>query len=848
MLAEVERANGNESLQAALVLNRVVDARMYGGKAGDPASAKLARRAVGITEKILGLDHPVVATSLNNLALLFKDTGDYAGARPLLERALAIREKALGPNHPYVASSLNSLALLFKDTGDYAGARPLYERALAIWEKALGPDHADVAIGLNNLAMLLRQTGDSAGARPLLERALAIHEKALGPNHPNVASSLNNLGGLLEDTGDYAGARPLCERALAIFEKALGPSHPDVAMSLIDLAVLLLRQDEGKAALNYALRAESIGREHFRAIAGVLPERQALGFAAIRSTGMNVALSLVGRLPVSGTKSRVFEALMHSRALVLDEMAARHRSLRASSDPKVEPLMAEYRSASARYATLLVRGPDPIRPEGYRPQLDQAHQEMERAERQLAEKSAAFRRQQRERGIGLAEVATTLSRGAAMVGIALFMHFEVGKGAKPVPSYLAYVLRAGTDSIAVAQLGPARGLDSLITRWREEAGAGALRGPPGLSERAYRQAGEALRQKLWDPLTPCLKGIDRVFVVPDGAVNLVNLATLPQEDGSYLVEKGPLIHYLSAERDLVTLGSLREEGKGLLALGGPEFDKRPSAVLASSGPGSDAPTQMAAASASSSYRGPRSGCAEFGTLHFGPLPGTLREVEEIGALWNAGQALQLTGAQASERAFKQNAPGHAVLHLATHGFFIAGQCHSALEERERGVGALVMESPGGPAPAVATGENPLVLSGLALAGANRRAEARPEDDDGILTAEEIAALDLSGVDWAVLSACETGVGDVRAGEGVFGLRRAFQVAGARTLIMSLWSVEDEAARRWMRALYEGRFQRRLSTAEAVREASLTLLRERRAQGLSTHPFYWGAFVAAGDWR
>jgi CHAT domain-containing protein len=152
------------------------------------------------------------------------------------------------------------------------------------------------------------------------------------------------------------------------------------------------------------------------------------------------------------------------------------------------------------------------------------------------------------------------------------------------------------------------------------------------------------------------------------------------------------------------------------------------------------------------------------------------------------------------------------------------------------------------AAAPAEPENPLLLSGLVLAGANHRSAAGAEEDDGILTAEEIAALDLSGVEWAVLSACDTGVGDIRAGEGVFGLRRAFQVAGVGTLIMSLWSVEDEATREWMTALYEARLERRLDTAEAVREASLSVLRRHREAGESTHPFYWAGFVAAGDWR
>jgi CHAT domain-containing protein len=182
-----------------------------------------------------------------------------------------------------------------------------------------------------------------------------------------------------------------------------------------------------------------------------------------------------------------------------------------------------------------------------------------------------------------------------------------------------------------------------------------------------------------------------------------------------------------------------------------------------------------------------------------------------------------------------------MIHLATHGFFLGSNCETAPRDT-RSVGGLVSA-----VPVRAQIENPLLLSGLALAGANRR-NSTGSGEDGILTAEEVGALDLGGIEWAVLSACDTGLGEIRAGEGVFGLRRAFQVAGVRTVIMSLWSVQDEATRRWMRALYENRFQNGADTATAMRNASLAVLRERRAAGQNTHPFYWAAFIAAGDWR
>ena len=145
-------------------------------------------------------------------------------------------------------------------------------------------------------------------------------------------------------------------------------------------------------------------------------------------------------------------------------------------------------------------------------------------------------------------------------------------------------------------------------------------------------------------------------------------------------------------------------------------------------------------------------------------------------------------------------------------------------------------------------ERQFTLSGLALAGADHRASAKPDAEDGILTAEEVVSLNLEGVEWAVLSACDTGLGRIKAGEGVFGLRRAFQIAGVRTVIMSLWAVEDEATRLWMRSLYEGRLVRHLSTSRAVRDASIAVLADRRAKRLSAHPFYWAGFVAAGSWR
>jgi CHAT domain-containing protein len=435
---------------------------------------------------------------------------------------------------------------------------------------------------------------------------------------------------------------------------------------------------------------------------------------------------------------------------------------------------------------------------------------------------------------------------------------------------VAFVKTTGSDDPVLVSLGDAATIDDLVDRWRSRMAQPASSASGTRDNRSL--PGDALRVRVWDPVRSLLGEPERIFVVPDGALHLVNLAALPTDDGGYVVEQGTVIHYTSAERDLVGASRQPQTGRrSLLALGGLKFGGRtllaePSALSVATDeapPEDDATALLASVVLPTAGEGEitrRSACGRFEELVFDELPGTDREVGAVSRLWkeaapDAGETI-LRGAAADEAAFKEAASEHRYLHLATHGFFLGRECVGV--EESRGIGALAAEpaesekqQPPQPSTTPATtivGENPLLLAGLALAGANDRQSAGPDEEDGILTAEEIAALDLSGVEWAVLSACDTGVGDIRAGEGVFGLRRAFQVAGARTLIMSLWSVDDEATRQWMTALYEVRLKRGTDTATAVTEASLTVLQSRREAGESTHPFYWGAFVAAGDWR
>jgi tetratricopeptide (TPR) repeat protein/CHAT domain-containing protein len=831
---------------------------------GEYARARsLCEEALRIFESALGVEHLRVGWALNLLGGLLTELGDYEEAILLQERALEIFEQQVGPDHWLVPGTLINLGASQERAGRYPEARKLYQRAVAIGGRLSGADDPGVAGDLLHLAGLERRTGDYAGSRKLYERALAVQSNAYGLEDLRVAESLLGLAALHADLGDHAEAQRLFKRALEAQGTRLDSDHPEIGSTLRDLSMSLFQSGERARAFPVALRSEEISREHLRVTLRSLAEREGLRYASVGRSSLDLLLSLALDNGSPDTVRNAYDALIRSRALVLDEMAERHRAATSETDPEVVWLNSDLASARRRLATLYLRDPDPANAAPQRRMVEEARRQKESAERSLAQRSHSFRQESVRAKAGLNEVAAALPEDSGLVSFARFGRYgsESASGKKqgapdPTPWYLAFVLARAGRQPPLVPLGPADEIDALVERLREQVSVVARdpRRSPKRAEAGYRTSGGELRERIWDPLEPHVGEFARLFVVPDGALNLVHFEALPIGDSDYLIDRQPDLHYLSAERDLLAWEDA-PLGIGLLALGDPSFDEtEPSelpesanALLAGLGP-EPGPDRRA-------LRGLRSSCAGFKSMRFERLPESDREVREVAALWKAAigrgptlrggsaprrEATTLQGPAAAEGVFKELAPGKRVLHLATHGFFLDGLCASALESATRGSAGL----DGRPI----TGENPLLLAGLALTGSNLRETKAPSEEDGILTAEEIASLDLSGVEWVVLSACDSGIGEVRAGEGVMGLRRAFRVAGARTVIMSLWPVEDEASRTWMTALYEQRFLNDLETTEAVRRASLDLLERRREGDESTHPFFWVGFIAEGDWR
>ncbi len=830
------------------------------------AAEKYYRKAQPIVESLK--EHGVFvdyADFLASLGCLAFQAGDLSVARDYWQRAQSMYVEGEAQHTESYAGVLSNLGSAAFKEGDLPGAVQYYREALAIQEQ-LAPESPSMAAISGGYGKLLIARGDLSAARVELERSLAILER-LHPGLPEATAPLNQLGALALKAGDLPQAEANYRRSLDIREKDLGPDHYALTEPLAGLAAVRALSGQFDEALRDALRAESIRTAHLRFAIRPMPERLALTYSALNDPCLPLALSLAGTPPLQNPENRknVFEAVVRSRALVFDEMAARHRAAAGTADSSGVRLAEEYAVASRHLAQLAVRGPGNTPLERYRADLDQTARRKEEMERQLADRVIAFRRELSRRQAGWAEVSAAIPPGCALVSYVRYPRTDLPVTAGPLgpppaskhPAYLVMVLRRGDAMPRLVPLGPAEPIDTRVQALRESAAHVAEAPGRGLkqAEREYRECGAALRALVWDPVQDGLVGTPTVFVVPDGSLHLVNFAALPNGPSGYLVDAGWNFHYLMAERDLLPLEEGRK-GAGILALGDPAFNAAAlpgTALAALSMPAAAGEAKPAPAS----FRGGHSGSGDFVSLEFEALPRSAAEVTAVVAAWQHPKApsdpgtrsatgpaavspevIRLIGAQASEAAFKQLAPGRQVLHLATHGFFLD----------EPWPRDFVLDPVDAPATLIVTGENPLLRSGLALAGANRRNNASPDEEDGILTAEEIAALDLSGVEWAVLSACDTGVGKIEVGEGAFGLRRAFQVAGARTVIMSLWPVGDEATRRWMAELYAGRFSRSLSTAQAVNRTYRTLLQERRARGQSTHPFFWAGFVAAGDWR
>lgn len=895
-LAIIKKTKGDKDPSYANSLNGL--ATLY-KRLGDYAKAEpLYQEALKIRREKLGKDHPSYASTLNGLALLYEETGAYTKAKPFFQEALAIRRKRLGESHPDYAISLLNLAGLYKAMGAYDKAEELNRQGVEVFRKALGEKHPHYAIALNNLANLYLATGDYAKAEPLLQQALAVLKETLGETHSSYLVSSNNLAALYDNTGAFAKAEPLYQNILKIRRETLGENHPDYAISLNNLAVLY-------SCTGKHTEAERLQRQALTIAEKMLGEKHPLTLTFLASLGSSYlaagatseafphfARALTAfqneaeeTFAVLGERERL--QFLQSQRLVLDRylttalardshpaselydhvlrwkgvVAARQAEDTAARDaPELRPLIDELSAARARLAHLAFVVPSPKQRQVWLDGIAALSKRREDLEARLANASATYRYERQLARLRSVDIRHALPQGTALVDFFEYGHLRPpeaqGREILSTKRLLAFVLKGDHDLVRIS-LGPAAPITKAVQAWRDALQNGQTT--------AQNAAAAEVARLVWEPLRPHLAGVQVVLAAPDGALCQIPLAALPgRQPGSYLLEE-LTIGYVTSGRHAAALLAAEPSTKadGLLAVGGIAYD---------------ADIHQAAAVALN-RAAPVNAQTRAGFLD---LPETKREAEAVVRFYQQSfphqrTPLLLTGRAATEGRIKRElSPALGVqpwrfVHFAGHGFFapptqlsalhtenLGDKLPAALADRERQV----------------FGQNPLLLSGLVLAGGGRVQElttAAPPTEDGILTAEEVYGLDLRGTELVVLSACDTGRGDVAGGEGVFGLQRAFHVAGTPTVVASLWKVDDHATQTLMAEFYRNLWEKKHGKLQALREAQLTMLRyydprqrhlrgpgretptdpakaAHQAAGERVRPFFWAAFILSGDWR
>ncbi|HEV2970683.1 MAG TPA: CHAT domain-containing tetratricopeptide repeat protein [Pirellulales bacterium] len=844
---------------------------------GDYARAeKVTREALEIRKRVFGEKHPLYASSAYSLGYIYFSLGDYARAEPLLQQASEIRKSAFGERDAEYANILSSLAFLYENMGDYAlaeplylqaidihkavgeknassartfgdlahlytlkrqyaAAEPLYRQALEIDKKTLGEKHPTYAIALDNLAMNYMKQGEYARADPLLRQALELWKQSSGDQRPYYAVLLSNLAITSKNMGDFARAESLYRQALEIRKRTLGDQHPLVALSLRELASLLIAMRKPDDAVELASQSFEIARRQMDLTAEVQSERQQLAMRTKMLAPLNYYLSASAEAKTSG--EQVYPAVLAWKGAVLARQQAIRSMLHGqanSQNPRVSELYQQFSETARELDNLSRATPPPEQAEQQHRRFGQLSEQFEWLQKQLAAVSGDFRRESAQRKRTPDDLRRALPADTVLVDLLEYDHYAPPseKGLKVIKQrqFAAFVVRADRP-VERIELGPAAPISDTIDRWRKTYSAD--------------QAAE-LRRLVWAPLEKELEGATTVLVSPDGPITRFPLAALPgRENGTYLIED-VAIATVAVPRmlpELLAGADVAAPPKpSLLVVGDVDFDAQPGRA-----PRID---QLASTAAPAAREGE--------PLHWGLLPGTRSEILAVADSFDQrfpdAPHQSLRKERATKVAVCDAMENCRYLHLATHGFFAPAQLRSAMAEATK---AEATDAGNRFSVQDLAGYQPDLLSGLVFAGANH--PPAPGEEDGILTALAVEQLDLSHVDLATLSACETGLGATAGGEGLLGLQRAFQTAGARTTVATLWTIPDDATRTLMTDFYENLWGRKLPKLEALRQAQLTMLRDGVKRGLKfagdeppkegrLPPYYWAAFVLSGDWR
>lgn len=783
---------------------------------------ELTSKTLVLNEKKYGKTHAAYASALNNRAMLFKDLGKYNEAERLMDQAIAIISKNEGKTSTPYAIMINNKAILFQTIGRYKQSEKLlneaiqvagksmregstlyqrflinqallyqdmkrYNEAEAIYQKAIKrkqrqwkQGHPDYAYMLNNLAALYVEMGKTDQVEGLLNQSRKIYERKFGKQHPGYASATSNLGNFYRSQGKFTQAEPLLKEALVVREVVLSNQHPSYSKSQEDLAILnwqMGKTDQASILYREVLkRSDTYIQKYFPAMSEAEKGKY---WNKLRPTYLRFyAFAADNYQKDKQLLQDMFNYHLSTKAILLSDANKIRRRILQSGDQKLIEDYQYWLDVKEILAKLYTYSNNDLAEQGIN--LDSLEQASNKMEKELSNRSKAFSNGLDDRPVRFADISKALAPSESVVELIHLYQFK-GKFTDTV-YYAALIATPKANAPKMVLLKNGNQLESRYLKYYRNTIKGKRK-----DRYSYKQ--------YWSKIDPLLAGKKTIYVSPDGVYNQINLNTLQKPNGKFLVDEKSFV-LLTNSKDLIALKKRKRNGgkKNALLVGFPDYG---------------------------------------GAGKIPALPGTKKEVITIeGLLKRSGYRTQKLMAQkASEESVKTiSEQKPQVLHIATHGFFLK-------DEQLQGTKLFGVEIN-------KAKENPLLRSGLMLANSEKTMDTlssreNQTNNNGILTAFEAMNMPLENTELVVLSACETGLGDVKAGEGVYGLQRAFQVAGANALIMSLWKVSDEATQRLMSLFYQNWLQMG-DKAKAFKKAQLQLKTQFK------EPYFWGAFVLIGS--
>jgi CHAT domain-containing protein/tetratricopeptide (TPR) repeat protein len=803
------------------------------------------------------------AQTLNNLSGIYYLIGDYLKAQQLLTETKEVRRTVLGERDPLYAQTLNNLAEVCELLGNYSRAEQLFLEAKEITFAVYGENHPQYANRLNNLAGLYEIT-QNPNAEQLYEQARSIYGKTVGEKSPEYVSSTNNLASLFLKKANFLEAENLYKQILDLYHKQSAQTKLNsrlVADTLHNLAILYVNRERFDEAMAIENEAATIDDNTIDQVFLTASERQRMVFLKAFESRFYTSLSLVNKhfAKSQSSKTWAFNLTLRRKGLLAEVLTLQRSEILGGKYPQLKETLSKLDMLSRQIVQNIsegvaveITGNDSAQIRSLKEWINQK----EDIESILARQIPEMMIQKKLKSTDNQSLARTLSEDEAIIEFVYFQPFDFGAvsilgKARWLPArYLAFVLLSSTENgLEMIDLGEATYLEEMILKFRSsvthpvggrhlEAFSKETQADKNLEKNEIRY-GSALRKALFDSIRQYIGKRKRLFIAPDGELNTLPFEVLPFEDSTRRLIDEYHISYITTGRDIVTFANSSSSSINVLAANAnpsllvaadPDFDLTysPSSTNILSGKSEDY---------ESNYR--RFHELNENKIHFSRLPGTRLEGETIARLLGI---TPLVDSNVLESYIKKPDTLYDIIHIATHGFFLPNQNMDPNKDRVLYKGSTMDMNDDDDVSFISSLENPLLRSGLALAGANagmRGDPLPPEAEDGILLADDVTILDLSKTRLVVLSACETALGDKVVGEGVFGFRRSFVVAGAKAMVMSLWKVPDEQTQELMVNFYRHLLAGR-TKIDALRDAQL-LVKEKYPD-----PFYWGAFVCQGD--